>query len=355
MKEFAPPSATSLERDVIGKDDPEYRKYFDFHLQKQWIDSIVDELEDQLVLFFRVYSGIKRLHNSELRNNLKIQIEELMKSDAGVEDIVQKLEEIFANCSFENVEVPDNCYHILESIRTLRNMLPIKEEVLQPYIYKQSEKSKLQYITGILVSKGKINNLRRKVQATQKAIDEMKMETFLLKERSPREIQDIIDESELELIALRQSGDRSFAHLQEEVSRKVLDLENSKEYRALVDEHNQKRRKITKLTVQLQLWIKQYDKFVGEPMKELEALENDVAQFPEWKETVYDPQQEQLEQLTFNVEVLEAELIEEQVEKFRIAHAARVLQRAWRQVLVKKAAKKKRKGKKGKGKGKKKK
>ncbi|KAL1375929.1 hypothetical protein pipiens_017190, partial [Culex pipiens pipiens] len=161
----------------------------------------------------------------------------------------------------------------------------------------------------------------------------MKMETFLLKERSPREIQDIIDESELELIALRQSGDRSFAHLQEEVSRKVLDLENSKEYRALVDEHNQKRRKITKLTVQLQLWIKQYDKFVGEPMKELEALENDVAQFPEWKETVYDPQQEQLEQLTFNVEVLEAELIEEQVEKFRIAHAARVLQRAWRQVL----------------------
>lgn len=231
-------------------------------------------------------------------------------------------------------------------------MLPIKEEVLQPYIYKQSEKSKLQYITGILVSKGKINNLRRKVHATQKAIDEMKMETFLLKERSPREIQDIIDESEMELIALRQSGDRSFAHLQEEVSRKVLDLENSKEYRALVDEHNQKRRKITKMTVQLLLWIKQYDKFVGEPMKELEALENDVAQFSEWKEAVYDPQQEQLEQLTFNVEVLEAELIEEQVEKFRIAHAARVLQRAWRQVLVKKAAKKKKKGKKGKGKGK---
>lgn len=109
MKEFAKkdiaPSATSLEQDVIGEDDPEYRKYFDFHLQKQWIDSIVDELEDQLVLFFRVYSGIKRLHNSELRNNLKIQIEELLKSDTGVEDFVQKLEEILVTCSFENVEV----------------------------------------------------------------------------------------------------------------------------------------------------------------------------------------------------------------------------------------------------------
>ena len=85
-------------------------------------------------------------------------------------------------------------------------------------------------------------------------------------------------------------------------------------------------------------------------MKELQELEAEVDKFEEWKETVYDPQLERYEELRASVDMFEAELIEEQVEAFRIAHAARIIQRGWRRVLEKRKMKKK-KGKKGKKKG----
>lgn len=248
------------------------------------------------------------------------------------------------------LKIPDKYEYILREVQRLRRMLPIEIETLLPYKRLRTQDEKLQWITNILVTKTKIQSLRNKIQTTQSATEEMKQETVTLIDGSSDEIQQIIDESQQVLIELKHAEDLKFADLQNETSRKTLDLGSLTEYHNLVNEHDQKRRKITKLTVQLQLWIKQYDKFVGEPMKELQELEEEVDQFEGWKETVYDPQLERYEALKASVDQFESELIEEQVGMFRIAHAARIIQRGWRRVLEKRKRKKKNR-KKGKRKG----
>lgn len=350
MKRGPKNTVHAWEEEILGKDDPHYRSHFDYRLRKQFIDTIIDELEQNLTLFCRIYTNVSKIRKFEVRKELENQIMQLL--EVNEDEMSHKLSKIQSDYNLIQYEIPEKYHPILESVKQLRTMLPIEKEVLQPYKRKSTEKEKLQWITRILSSKAKIRNYRRKIRAIQGPIEEAKLELFMINERSPREIRETIYLSKQALRDVKQSGEQKLTLLRDEASKKVLSLDKSNEYRDLTNEHAQKRRKITKLTVQLQLWLNQYDKFVGEPMKELEVLEQEMSKFPEWKSSVYDPQDELYNQLNSSVEILEAELVEEQVEAFRKHHAARVLQRGWRRVLEKKKAKKKGK-KKGKRKGKK--
>ncbi|XP_062701715.1 dynein regulatory complex protein 10-like [Aedes albopictus] len=333
---------------IINTETEEDVHIFDFRLRKEWIGHVIDELEENLQLFFCLVNSVQNLPYSRAREQARMELHQL--STLAPLDLIDHLKHLhtkFGDCRYE---ISDRYQHILKAVQNLHEILPIEGELLLPYKRKSTQDEKLQWITNILVGKTKIHGLRHKIQATHNAIEETKFETSTLIDRSSDEIHEIIDESQQVLIELKQAGDLKFAELQDETSKKILDLDNVKEYRDLVQEHEQKRRKITKLTVQLQLWIKQYDKFVGEPMKELQELEAEVDKFEEWKEAVYDPQLERYEELRASVDMFEAELTEEQVEAFRIAHAARIIQRGWRRVLEKRKMKKK-KGKKGKKKG----
>ncbi|XP_058811368.1 uncharacterized protein LOC131676259 [Topomyia yanbarensis] len=340
-------------REIIETENSYNRKNFEFNLQKNRIDSIIDELFKNLKLFFSVNNGIQSLTNRNLQHEFNKEITNLLNSE--VEQVISYLLNLKDTHHFEHDETDEKYLSILEAVENLRQLVPSNEEVLLPFYRQRSESEKLQWITGILVNKAKIRSLSGLIRSTQNAIDETKLELFVLNERSPREIQDIVEESELALIELKVAGDREFTQLQEETAKTVLGLDQHKEYQDLIDSHSQKRRKITKLIAQLQLWIKKYGKFVGEPMKELLTLETELEAFPGWLDTVFNPQEERYNQLNFNVDILKAELIEELVEQFRIEHAARIIQRGWRRVLAaKKRAKKKRKKGKGSKKGKKK-
>ncbi|XP_058467184.1 uncharacterized protein LOC131440152 [Malaya genurostris] len=338
-------SLLSWEYALIGTEETVYRENFEFNLQKSRIDSIVNELYENLELFFQVHSGIQ-LSSDDLKLDFETKILHLL--NFGIDYAIQYLKEIQIDNQFQHYEISEKYLPVLEAVQTLYQLVPTKDEILLPYYHQRTETEKRQWIAGILINKAKVRSLQGSISFTQNAIDKTKLELFVQNERSPREIQDIIEQSELRLMELKLTGDREFIQLQENTSNIVLDLEQHKEYRDLIDTHSQKRRKITKLTVQLQLWIKQYDKFVGEPMKDLLALETELEEFPEWKAKIYDPQEERLNQLMFNVDLFEAELTEELIENFRIEHAARIIQRGWRRVLAKKRAKKK--GRKGKSK-----
>ncbi|XP_062539938.1 uncharacterized protein LOC134207905 [Armigeres subalbatus] len=321
--------------DLIGTGDHENGQSFDFRRQKEWIDLIVDELEENINIFFSLMGIVQTRHEI---NNLA-RLEPI--------DLVEYLRALKTNLAFEQYEIPDKYLNILLAVRSLRRMQPPKQEPLIPYKRKRTQDENLQWITNILACKSKTRNLRGKNHLIQSVVEETKLDIIALTDRSSREIENIIEESQLQLIELKHAGDSKFADLQDQTSKKVLDLESIGGYRELVHEHDQKRRKITKLTVQLQLWVKKYDKFVGEPMKELEALEEEVSKFEEWKETVYDPQEEKYNELLAIIDAFETELTEEQVAVFRIAHAARIIQRGWRRVLEKRRRRKQRKKKRG--------
>ncbi|EAT32674.1 AAEL015106-PA [Aedes aegypti] len=299
-------------------------------------------------------TGIQNFRSKLKQIEPRKEIAQLVRLNAG--NLIDGLRLMHKDMKLSKIEFPEKYDHILREVENLRRKLPIETELLLPYKRKRFRDEKLQWITAILANKARIRHLEKRMQSMQAALDEAKLENFALNDRSRREIQEIIDDSEMELSDVKHAADSEFAHLQEESSRKVLDLDMNNEYRDLVNEHNSKRRKITKLTVQLQLWIKKYDKFVGEPMKEMKTLEDDVDRFMEWKETVYEPQVEKYRQLKVSVELFESALMEEQAKQFSKEHAARVIQRAWRAAreLRKSKKKPKKKGKKGlKGKSKK--
>ncbi|XP_053699020.1 dynein regulatory complex protein 10-like [Sabethes cyaneus] len=314
---------------------------------KKRINSVLDELSRNLNLFFTVYYGIQNLKDNKRREILNNEISQLLSTDISeLIDYLLKLSGLYQeNKNTEKYQL------ILNAINNLRQIVPLEEEKLFQYNHRRADEEKFKWTSLILANKVKIRNLRQKIRSTQHAIDEIKLKLFVLNEKSSREIQDIIDRNEKELLDLKQLGDRQYRLLQDEETKKDLDLTRHQEYRNLLDSHSQKRKTITKLTVQLQLWIKQYDKFVGEPMKEVTDLEIELSQFVYWKQSAYDPQEERLNELKYNVDLLESDLIEEQVENFRNEHAARVIQRGWRRILQKRSDKKKnKKRKRGKGK-----
>ncbi|XP_065074492.1 putative autophagy-related protein 11 [Ochlerotatus camptorhynchus] len=333
--------------DVIGREDPTSRQNEDFLLRKTWVDRIVDELDENLKLFFRVMVGFRNLPNNHEREKIYLELSASVKSNEDV--MVDRLNHIHTNLQCSRYTILLRYKHILKAVQNIRGMLPNGKQALQLNKRKKTMDESLQWITDILASRARIRNLTKKIHAMQSEIDETKLELFTLKDRSSREIEDITEKSELKLSAVKQSEDERFAELQEEASKKVLGLEQIEEYRDLLRERDQKRRRIIKLTVQLQQWIKQYDKFVGDPMKELKPIEEETKRFAEWKNAVYHPQKDKLKQLMVGVELMKSEQMMAQVDQFRIAHAARVLQRAWRKVLEKRKSRKKgRKGKKGK-------
>lgn len=234
-------------------------------------------------------------------------------------------------------------------MQNLRSILPSRNQASKLSKRKKTLSESLQWITNTLANRARNRNLTKKIHALQSEIDETKSELVSLKLQSSQEIEEITEKSEMKLCVIKQSEDERFEELQEKASKIVYDLDQIEEYRDLLKERDLKRRRIIKLTVQLQQGIKQYDKFVGEPMKELKPIEEEANQFAEWKKEVFYPQKEKLEQLKVRIDLWKAEQLKVLVEQFRIEHAVRVLQRAWRKVLEKRKTKKKgRKGKKGK-------
>ncbi|XP_062542622.1 dynein regulatory complex protein 10-like [Armigeres subalbatus] len=339
---------------AFGGQDPPFGRALDFQQRKKWIDLVIKELKDNLKLFFSVLIGVQNLRSRQQQAELWGEITELLKLDAN--DMVEGLKRIYQKRKLSTYEIPEKYDHILQAVRNLGDKLPIEKELLLPFKRQSHSEDKLEWITAILANRARMRNLKKRIHLMHAAIEETNLENFALTDRSRREVGEIIEESELKLTDAKLADDVAFAQLQKQSAKKNLDLDQNNEYRDLCDEHNQKRRKITKLTVQLQLWMKKYDKFVGEPMKEIKVLEDEVDQFMEWTETVYEPEMEKYNQLKVSVEMFEMERFEEQVEMFKKEHAARVIQRAWRAAQEKRKSKKskKKKGKKGtKGKSKK--
>uniref|UniRef100_A0A182WZL8 Dynein regulatory complex protein 10 n=2 Tax=gambiae species complex TaxID=44542 RepID=A0A182WZL8_ANOQN len=158
-------------------------------------------------------------------------------------------------------------------------------------------------------------------------------------------MEDQLTASQSVLVDMKLDGDGIIQRLQNQLASKPH-FETAPDYLSLLDKHEQKKKRIAKMDAQLQLWVKKYDKFIGEPMPSLRALEEKVAGLDEWRDTVFRPQEERLRQLRDQIGVFESIATEEKVQQMRKLHAVRVLQRAWKRTLdIKRAKKGKKKGK----------
>ncbi|XP_055615413.1 uncharacterized protein LOC129761700 [Toxorhynchites rutilus septentrionalis] len=329
--------------DVIGPDDFEA---FEFNLHKNWRDSVLDELRHNLSLFLTVHTRVQSSKNVRLRNQLMLDVQQVANEAPGV--LVSLLKKIQNRFKIGPIELVEKYRYLLNSIRNLRQTPIAKQEECPPYRKKRNEREMFECIPDMLMNKARDLILKKNVRFQLEEIEEIKLKLFILQERSAREINEMLEESAQEMTFRYEDDKLDFAVLQEEMSKKVLATnENEKQYNELLQEHEQKARKLRKAIVQLQRAIKEYDTYIGEPMRELKVEEDEIDQAMEWKATVFDPQNERCRQLRFNVELLEAELIERQVEKFRFLHAVRVLQRACRKALERKKSKKRRKKTKG--------
>uniref|UniRef100_A0A182WG70 Dynein regulatory complex protein 10 n=1 Tax=Anopheles minimus TaxID=112268 RepID=A0A182WG70_9DIPT len=194
----------------------------------------------------------------------------------------------------------------------------------------------------------KLESLNRKIEEYEQKILAQEAQWRRLHKRSESEKEAQLNASQHILVEMKLEGDGTVQRLQDQLASQP-NFETTPEYLSQLDKHELKRKRIAKMEVQLQLWIKKYDKFIGEPMSSLMALEDRMAGLEEWRDTVFRPQEDRLRLLQEQIGVFEAIALEEKIEEMRKLHAIRVLQRAWKQTLeIKRAKKKGKKAKKGK-------
>uniref|UniRef100_A0A182SAC1 Dynein regulatory complex protein 10 n=1 Tax=Anopheles maculatus TaxID=74869 RepID=A0A182SAC1_9DIPT len=202
----------------------------------------------------------------------------------------------------------------------------------------------------IALQNSKMESLNRKIEEFECKINERMVQRQRLHQRSETEKEDQLNASQHILVEMKLEGDGAVQRLQDRLASQP-NFETTPEYLSQLDKHELKRKRIAKMEVQLQLWIKKYDKFIGEPMPSLLALEGRMAGLDEWRDTVLRPQEERLHQLREQIGAFEAVALEEKIEEMRKLHAVRVLQRALKRTLeIRHAKKKGKKSKKGKGK-----
>ncbi|XP_052871822.1 uncharacterized protein LOC128277408 [Anopheles cruzii] len=312
----------------------------DFVLQKRRVDEAFEELLGDLETFERLEAHLQEQKQPELWNLLL----EPITSRQNYESFQQTLWKLAKSVSQQLPVGPSSLLHcIIGKVRAIGEKSLLRPESPPVRIKHRSEQESLHWVRLIARQEAEIDSLVRKIAEGEQKFAERRQQRRELRVRSDREMDDQLNASQADLVELRVAGDGQIQALERQLGAEP-DYSTMPEYLASLEQADQKRKRIAKLMVQLQLWIKKYDKFIGEPMKSLEELEDRVAGLEGWKATVLEPRTDQLRELQHQIENLEAIALEEKIEQMRKLHAVRVLQRAWKHTLDKKRTKKSKKG-----------
>uniref|UniRef100_A0A182JZ04 Dynein regulatory complex protein 10 n=1 Tax=Anopheles christyi TaxID=43041 RepID=A0A182JZ04_9DIPT len=350
--EQCPPENMSSIDSILGlKSKATLQEDVDFTLQKERIEEAFEELLNDLEAFARVEAHLKKQPNEgetvwkDLYGYAKdheqyTKFQHLLRAldikakgvECGADDPITQL--------------------VGEAVRNIRAISD--KSLLRPPSPRITIKNRAEYETFrwsrmIALQESKLESLQRKIEEYERKVIERIAQRQRLHQRSASEKQDLMSASQNILVDMKLEGDGMVQRLKEQLASQPH-FENTPDYLSLLDKHELKKKRIAKMEVQLQLWIKKYDKFIGEPMPSLLALEEKMGGLEEWRDTVLRPQEERLHQLRDQIGVFESIALEEKIEQMRKMHAVRVLQRAWKRTLEIKRAKKGNKSKKGKGK-----
>ncbi|XP_052901961.1 uncharacterized protein LOC128309574 [Anopheles moucheti] len=323
----------------------------DFTLQKARVEEAFEELLNDLEALERVETYLKKqAKDGELVWKELQQVAIVPNNYSKFQQLLRELDKkakVVKECS-----TTDPITHFIrETIRQVRILS--ENSLLRPpsppiIIKNRAEHETFRWARVIALQESKIESLTRKIEEHERKILERKAQRQRLQQRSEREKDEQLSASQHVLVEMKLEGDGIVQRLQDQLAAQP-NFETTPDYLSLLDKHELKRKRIAKMEVQLQLWIKKYDKFIGEPMGALLELEDRMAGLEEWRDTVFRPQEDRLHQLQEQIGVFEAIALEEKIEEMRKLHAVRVLQRAWKRTLEVKLMKKKgKKGKKGK-------
>ncbi|XP_058065879.1 uncharacterized protein LOC131215502 [Anopheles bellator] len=311
----------------------------DFVLQKRRVDEAFEELLGDLETFERVEGHLQE-QQPELWNLLL----EPITCGQNYESFQQTLRKLANSAPQQPPEGQSSLLHcITGKIRAIGEKSLLRPGSPPVRIKHRSEQESLHWVRLIARQEAEIDSLSRKLAEGERKVAERRQQRRDLRVRSDRELDDQLNASQADLVELRVAGDGRIQALERQLAAEP-DYSTVPQYLASLEQADQKRKRIAKLMVQLQLWIKKYDKFIGEPMKALEELEERVAGLEGWKATVLEPQTDQLRELRHQIESLEAIALQEKIEQMRKLHAVRILQRAWKQTLEQKRTKTSKKG-----------
>uniref|UniRef100_A0A182P6I2 Dynein regulatory complex protein 10 n=1 Tax=Anopheles epiroticus TaxID=199890 RepID=A0A182P6I2_9DIPT len=175
----------------------------------------------------------------------------------------------------------------------------------------------------VALQESKLNKIQLQIEEYERKALNIIARRQRLRQRSASEKESQLNDFQSVLVDMRLEGDASIQRLKDELASKPP-FENLPDYRFLMDKHELKKKRIAKMEVQLQLWVKKYDKFIGEPMASLMALEETIGGLKEWQDSVFRPQEERLHQLQAQIGVFEGIATEEKVEQMRKLHAVRM-------------------------------
>uniref|UniRef100_A0A182INL4 Uncharacterized protein n=1 Tax=Anopheles atroparvus TaxID=41427 RepID=A0A182INL4_ANOAO len=327
------------------------RENLDFFLQKRRVEEIFEDLLSDLATFGRVAVYL----NGETENRktsfakLKRALENRNYYD-GFRKLLGELDERAGKLGPTNEDItPPLLREVLRKVRDVAEKSLLRPPSPPVVIKNRAEQESFRWARLIALQESAMESLKRKIAEYEQKLAERQNERRELQVRSHREMDEQLNASHVVRAEMERAGDGVIRGLQEKLAGQPQ-LEHLPEYLSSLDQHDQKRKRIAKLYVQLQLWIKKYDKFIGEPMPTLLELEARMAGLEEWKENVLKPQEERLREVREQVEEFEAIALEEKIQEIRKVHAVRVLQRAWKRTLELKRSKKSKKSKKGKGK-----
>uniref|UniRef100_A0A182M3U3 Dynein regulatory complex protein 10 n=1 Tax=Anopheles culicifacies TaxID=139723 RepID=A0A182M3U3_9DIPT len=323
----------------------------DFTLQKARIEEAFEELLSDLEALERVEAYLKK--QAKAGEKVWKELQQIAKDRKDYPKFQQFLRELDKKAKVMVAGSPTD--PVTRLIReTIKNVRTISEKsLLRPssppiLIKNRAEHETFRWARLIALQESKLESLNRKIGEYERKIQERKAQRQRLHQRSESEKEEQLNASQHILVEMKLEGDGMVQRLEDQLASQP-NFETTPEYLSQLDKHELKRKRIAKMEVQLQLWIKKYDKFIGEPMPSLVALEDRMAGLEEWRDTVFRPQEDRLRQLQEQIGVFEAIALEEKIEEMRKLHAIRVLQRAWKRTLeIKHAKKKGKKGKKGK-------
>ncbi|XP_053671032.1 uncharacterized protein LOC128721316 [Anopheles nili] len=316
----------------------------DFVFQKRRIDEAFQELLLDLNAFAQV-----EVYLNELGKKGEEHWHKLMEASQNPNDYAgfrELLWELRKKVTAAKGGPSKRLQHTIQQVQEASKMSLLRPPSPPVQIKNREEQETFRWSRVIALQESKLESLERKTEEYEEKIAARKDQRKELRLRSDREKEAQLNASHTAMVEIKLEGEVEIKRLREQVD-SMPHFEVTPEYRNHLDQHQQKRKRIAKLELQLQLWIKKYDKFIGEPMASLEELEEKMAGLAEWRATVLNPVEDRMFELQEKIDVLEAIELEEMIEQMRKVHAVRVLQRAWKRTLEAKRAKKKsKKGKK---------
>ncbi|XP_050090834.1 dynein regulatory complex protein 10-like [Anopheles aquasalis] len=322
----------------------------DFILQKRRVDEAFEELLHDLAAFRRV----KLYLQADGKGNISKwkELSEQLSVGHDYASFRQGLKDLDEQATAKpTLESANNDQHptisflqdITERVQAIATKSLLRPESPPVRIKNRSEQESLEWARLIRRQEAEIDALNRQLADWEQKIADRKDQRCKLQVRSDREMDEQLYTSQVQLVELRIAGDGRIQRLQSELSNEP-DYRTMPTYLTNRDQVDQDRKRITRLLVQLELWIKKYDKLIGEPMVELEELEQRVAGLEEWYDSVLVPQTELLRDLQEQVDAYEEAALEERIAQMKKVHAVRVLQRAWKRTLEGKRSKRAKKG-----------